>query len=242
MKHIKAFEHFTLPTSSSAGASIRERKDSEIINSYINSDESKELTDEDVERVISQLERDCPKFLAELKSKKIKPIFRGTYQSPGKKVLDIERIQTNKFRVPKDMAMDISNTFNDVFRANFGVPIRSEGVFATKSPYVTKTYGTTKMFFPIGNYRYFWNPDIEDLYTYVDENLYAFDIYDDDIDNFEDDDYDNRVYSFIEEIASNYKENDLEDASAQELTFICDNYYLVNTVFYNKIYEYLKSN
>ncbi len=240
MKHIKTYEHFIIPATSVAAMTARERKDIEIINKYINSEEAKELTDEEVYNVISKLERDCPKFLEELKSKKIKPIFRGTNQT----ISDILKVETNKFRIPKDLDMNISNIFDDVFRSNFGVPIRSQGVFTTKSPYVTQTYGTTKMFFPIGDYRYFWNPDIDDLYTYVDENIYANDTYDDidDFSYFDDEDDEDYLYNFVDKIASNYKENDLEDATSQELTFICDSYYLVSTVFYNKICEYLKSN
>ena len=164
MKYIKLYENF----------SPKAVKDDNIIKGYI--DSATELQTEDIERVISLLERDCPEFLNELKNKHITPLFRGTHKS----IKDIEEVKTDKFRIPKDLDMSISNTFNDCFRAIFGVPIRSQGVFATKSPYVTQTYGTTKMFFPIGNYRYFWNPDVDDLYTYVDENL-SDDIDDDDV-------------------------------------------------------------
>ncbi len=215
MKYIKLYENF----------SPKAVKDVNIIKGYI--DSATELQTEDIERVISLLERDCPEFLNELKNKHITPLFRGTHKS----IKDIEEVKTDKFRIPKDLDMSISNTFNDCFRAIFGVPIRSQGVFATKSPYVTQTYGTTKMFFPIGNYRYFWNPDVDDLYTYVDENL------SDDIDD--DDDIEEHIYSFVEEIASNYIDDQLEKSDDQEITFSCDKYYLVDPKYYQAICDYL---
>ena len=225
MKYIKLYENF----------STIAVKDDNIIKGYI--DSATELQTEDIERVISLLERDCPEFLNELKNKYITPLFRGTHKS----IKDIEEVKTDKFRIPKDLDMSISNTFNDCFRAIFGVPIRSQGVFATKSPYVTQTYGTTKMFFPIGNYRYFWNPDVDDLYTYVDENLfYANNIYSDDIEEYiYSDDNEEHIYSFVEEIASNYIDDQLEKSDNQEITFSCDKYYLVDTKYYKPICDYL---
>jgi hypothetical protein len=221
MKYIKLYENF----------STKAVKDDNIIKGYI--DSATELQTEDIERVISLLERDCPEFLNELKNKHITPLFRGTHKS----IKDIEEVKTDKFRIPKDLDMNISNVFNDCFRVNFGVAIRSEGVFTTKSPYVTHTYGPTKMFFPIGNYRYFWNPDVDDLYTYVDENLYAFNIYSDD--DIDDDDIEEHIYSFVEEIASNYIDDQLEKSDDQEITFSCDKYYLVDTKYYKPICDYL---
>ena len=221
MKYIKLYENF----------SPKAVKDDNIIKGYI--DSATELQTEDIERVISLLERDCPEFLNELKNKYITPLFRGTHKS----IKDIEEVKTDKFRIPRNLDMNISNVFNDCFRVNFGVAIRSEGVFTTKSPYVTHTYGTTKMFFPIGNYRYFWNPDVDDLYTYVDENLYAFNIYSDD--DIDDDDIEEHIYSFVEEIASNYIDDQLEKSDYQEITFSCDKYYLVDTKYYKPICDYL---
>jgi hypothetical protein len=39
---------------------------------------------------------------------------------------------------------------------------------------------------------------VDDLYQFVDENLYAFDIYSDD--ELDDDELDERIYSFVDEI------------------------------------------
>lgn len=227
MKYIKLYENFNPPIQKE---DFKTRMDDNLIKGYIGSGDA--LEQADIDRVISLLEENCSQFLDELKDKYIAPIFRGAYKT----VNDIEEVRTDKFRVPKDLDMSISNTFNDCFRAMFGVPIRSQGVFATKSPYVTQTYGTTKLFFPIGDYRYFWNPDVDDLYQFVDENLYAFDIYSEELD---DDELDERIYSFVDEIASNYLDDQLEKVDVQEITFTCNKYYLVDPKYYQAICDYL---
>ena len=76
------------------------------------------------------------------------------------------------------------------------------------------------------------NPDVDDLYTYVDENL------SDDIDD-DDDDIEEHIYSFVEEIASNYIDDQLEKSDDQEITFSCDKYYLVDPKYYQAICDYL---
>lgn len=224
MKYIKLYEIF----------SIGDYKDDNIIKGYI--DSGKELEQDDIDRVISLLEENCSEFLNELKDKHIAPIFRGSHKTSK----DIEEIKTDKFRVPKDLNMEISNVFNDCFRSIFGVPIRSEGVFATKSPYVTQTYGPTKLFFPIGRYRYFWNPYVDDLYTFVDENIYAsndFSPFDIEEAGFEDDE--EYIYDFVDKIASDYVDDQLEKCDKQEITFACDKYYLVDPKYYQAICDYL---
>lgn len=44
----------------------------------------------------------------------------------------------------------------------------------------------------------------------------------------------------IKDIVSKYQEGGLQDIDLQEITFVCDRYYLVDIAFYNKLMEYLK--
>lgn len=46
----------------------------------------------------------------------------------------------------------------------------------------------------------------------------------------------------IKDIVSKYQEGGLRDINLQEITFVCDRYYLVDVAFYNKLIEYLKEN
>ena len=55
----------------------------------------------------------------------------------------------------------------------------------------------------------------------------------------DDDDIEEHIYSFVEEIASNYIDDQLEKSDDQEITFSCDKYYLVDPKYYQAICDYL---
>lgn len=231
MRHIKLYEDFKSIKDNKKKLFI-DVKDEQIISEFI--ENSNVVDQESIDNIISKLEENCSSFIDELRRKNIEPLFRGTH----KPVNEIVEIKADKFRIPKDLDMNISNIFNDCFRANFGVPIRSQGVFTSKSPYVTETYGKTQIFFPIGEYRYFWSPNVDDLYQYVDENLhnvYQYGIYS------EEDDYDEeeQIYNFVDETVASYVDNQLDRCERQEITFVCDSYYLVEPYYYKAICEYL---
>jgi predicted CopG family antitoxin len=293
---------------------------------------SEKYTDENWKRVLETLERDCGQFLEELKSSKSDPLFRGVRTLNGGKD-GIVLKNTRKDRYPKDLSWNVSKEFDRLFQDKFGLPIRSQGVFATKDAISSSGYGKynpikkrsiSYLFFPKGNYSYYWNPKIKDLYNDVeDEDWYwFFDDFESSLESYLSDKWwieygdparrmndcnwlrfgggkgqyfyqdkptgenlriraiskikeeydiemsDEEVIRKLEwvpeksfsdfseeyiskskenadrgiiEIVGGYQDNNIQDAQEQEITFICDQYYLVDEAYLHKIEEYLKS-
>ena len=49
------------------------------------------------------------------------------------------------------------------------------------------------------------------------------------------------LHDNVKKIISGYQKSGLDKVTNQELTFICDKYYLVDPGFYQKFIEYLKN-
>ena len=138
-------------------------------------------SEEDWNKIIQILEKDCKIFLDEIKQAD-SIIFRGVKGSKVDVDKGIWKKASRSDRYTLDMRQDVSQEFDNLFSEKFDIPIRRMGVFATKQPlnaksytrYVDKQDGFERkrqvnfLFFPIGEYRYFWNPKIMDLYSDVE--------------------------------------------------------------------------
>lgn len=141
---------------------------------------------------------------------------------------------------PLDTDYEISELFDEYFVEKFGIPLRKKGIFTTKNPIVASSYsyweinsnkqGKAYMFFPVGDYKYFWNKNIVDLYTEIESKDWYENFYLNDIET---------AKQNIKSIVSNYQSGDLQKIDKQEITFICDNYYLLDDVYYFRMKEYL---
>jgi len=148
MKYIKLFENIQ--------GDIRSEKIN-IINS------GGEQTEDNIYEL---LKKDCQPFLKELTNQKYKNfLYRFIDQSD-----DLIRYKkTRKDRLPKDTP-DVTNyLMNDIWKELHGEIPRKEGVFVTNDPnYLGEDEGgKMTIFFPIGNYKYFYHPDIDDLYPFI---------------------------------------------------------------------------
>ncbi len=138
-------------------------------------------SDEDWKKILQILERDCSEFLGEMKDSE-SILFRGVKGEINEIIKGLGKKQSRDNRYALDMRQDVSEDFDNLFSDKFGVPLRGSGTFATKQPlnaknysrYVDKQAGVERkrqvnfIFFPIGDYRYFWNPKIKDLYSDVE--------------------------------------------------------------------------
>jgi len=138
-------------------------------------------TDEDWNKIIQILERDCSEFIGEMIDTE-SVLFRGVKSRITEVTKGLGKKQSRNDRYTLDMRQDVSEEFDNLFADKFGVPLRRSGTFATKQPLNASGYsGWSKernrvvnyLFFPIGDYRYFWNPKIMDLYSDV-ENEYWY--------------------------------------------------------------------
>lgn len=146
------------------------------------SDSIKSVKDEDFEKIKTILESDCQEFINELvESKCDKLIFRGIRGDVGENIevdgLYIKSSRNN--RRPLDMYHETSDLFDEIFTEYIGVPLRRAGIFTTKNPIIAGGYSSYKyplpfIFFPIGDYKYYWNPDIQDLYSHVEHEIWYY--------------------------------------------------------------------
>lgn len=191
---------------------------------------NRHYSDNEFDEILKVLKDDCSQFLKELSSKKQYPIFRGASNMDDVTEGMWEKTPRDD-RFPRDSAGDFSEDFDDLFQKKHGVRLRSNGVFATKSPVVAQTYASKYfLFFPVDGYKYYHNNEAVDLFAIQPE-------YYDDIDEFSD--KKEEVFFKLNHIVNGYKLNSMENAGLCELTFICKKYYLVDLAFYRDICEYL---
>ena len=138
-------------------------------------------SDEDWNKILQILEKGCGQFLDEIKDAD-SIIFRGVKGNKTDVSKGIWKKASRSDRYTLDMRQDVSHEFDNLFAQKFEIPIRKMGVFATIQPlnaksytkYIDKQDGFERkrtvnfIFFPIGEYRYFWNPKIMDLYSDVE--------------------------------------------------------------------------
>lgn len=186
--------------------------------------ENKSLDD-----IIKMLENDCKPFLDELSTYQSGMVFRGLNEY----IPEYKSFKVRK-RSPRDMNPFVSQKIDNIFFEKFGQRFRSLGTFTTKNKYVSQSYGATYIFFPIGDYMYFWNENIEDLYTYLSDNTdwyYDFDkgkiLYDEEYDNY------------LKDLIDGYRHDNIGDVDSQEITFMCEDYYLINSKYLDELRYYI---
>jgi hypothetical protein len=84
--------------------------------------------------------------------------------SGRKKKVDSFIGEVHKQREPRDTSKDMHILFDKLFYEVYGIKPRSQSLFCTGSLIVAGTYGTPYTIFPIGKFRYIWNPNFPDLY------------------------------------------------------------------------------
>lgn len=203
-----------------------------VIGSIRNVAEESKYTPENWQKILNELESKCGSFLNELKTKKSLPVFRGVRSKEKTNIKNLFYKKSIKNRVPKDTPHEIQDSLDQLFLQYFDIEPRSNGVFTTKNYGVAEGYSTdysgeelsggTYIFFPIGNYKYIWNPRFDDLFSEIESIGEEFP---EEFDEFYMGETDIPVFK---DIIIGYKMNSIELAESQEITFLCDDYYLVD--------------
>jgi hypothetical protein len=139
----------------------------------------------DVNKIVDIIKSDCKPFIEELKvcGLGVKTInnhllYRGFKQaeryevSPG-----IYQVENFGQRSPLHTSVEVSDLFDDTFEKVFGVRPRKDGFYASKSKSVSQDYGESYLLFPIGEYRYFWNTEVDDFYTHIRDLDWYMDLF-----------------------------------------------------------------
>lgn len=187
------------------------------------------------DKIIEVLSTECSEFLDLLKDKNIKGLYRGATIHDTPIIDGFWKLKPFENRLSRDTKLQISKLLDEGFVSKFGIPLRSRGVFATKDLSIASDYGRFKkeafLFFPKNGFRYFWNPQIDDLYTELRDNTSWY--------NKEPFFWNSSEKRDFQEIIDGYQEGEIEKVKWQELTFICDEYYMLDLDYYDKFIDYL---
>lgn len=216
MKHLKTYTLYERVS--------KETKLFESIDTEINFD-----------KVVEVLSTECSEFLEILEKWNIEGVFRGhKIWDEGNIVKGFWNIKPFDNRLSRDTKSSISKLLDDGLQKKFGIPLRSKGVFTSKDLSIAKDYGKFKneafLFFPKNGFRYFWNPQIDDLYTELRDNRSWY--------NKEPFFWSSFEKRQFQEIIDGYQEGGIEKVKWQEITFICDEYYLLDLDYYDKFLNY----
>jgi len=175
--------------------------------------------------VTEMLKRDCAPFIEEMSKMRDKDfLYRGTHKS----IINFEKRKVRKNRRPKNTDSTMSAQIDSLFMRRFhGKRLRMETVFATSSESDASAYGETYLFFPIGDYKCYWNESITDLFMELDNFIYMH----------EEEEIDDKMQGIVDE----YIEGKLEGAirAQVEVMFDCDEYYLIKTAYEQKLRKLL---
>ena len=123
------------------------------------------------EQLIELLKTQCAPFLKEFKV----PLFRGYSGNPGEILVKSPDTMGRRYVAFKKQARlenrsadstpsDTHGELNDKFEEEFGIPVRN-GIFTTFDYGQADRFGEPFYFFPIGEYRYFWSKEFDDLWS-----------------------------------------------------------------------------
>jgi hypothetical protein len=127
-------------------------------------------------------------------------------------------IEHTKYRKPKDTPLLVHNAMNEMFKRRFGWNAR-DGLFVTGSDIFARTFGPTHVVFPIGEFKFVWSEEIEDVYGDLVEPL---------LDDDWDEDWETNEIHFQNDLTGfSWSDKDLPEAlkSRHEIMVSCSSYY-----------------
>jgi hypothetical protein len=191
-------------------------------------------TEMNFDKIVEILSTECSEFLDLLEEKNIKGLYRGATIHETPIVDGFWKMKPFENRLSRDTKSHISKLLDDGFVNKFGIPLRSRGVFATKDLSIAAEYGRFRkeafLFFPKNGFRYFWNSQIEDLYTELRDNTSFY--------NKEPFFWSSSEKREFQNILYGYQEGEIEKVKWQELTFICEEYYMLDLNYYDDFLNY----
>lgn len=232
MRYIKLFEYFTEDELEESEDSIELLFYSEILNI---------------------IENDCQKYINELIQYRIRLgrdlykesdiLYRG-YKSTYKND-NIVELKSRDDRKPIGTNSNTHKAVGELSKEYFGWDMRSAGIFATSNIIDLQYYGTQYIFLPIGDYKFLYNENIDDLTRFFYKNKIDYNSVNvpgmnmvKSYKSFED------IKSSVKVIISEYTDKYLSKAieNKVEVSFKCDRYYLLNSKFSKVFMKFINNN
>lgn len=113
--------------------------------------------------ILDFVKKQCSKYLAESKGNTL-------WRAIPRRINKYEVVQSHiSNRAPMNVPLEFHHYLNSIFEEKFGWPVRN-GTFSYSDKEKTYFYGQPYMFFPIGDYKFVWSPNVSDLFG----ALYSF--------------------------------------------------------------------
>ena len=183
--------------------------------------------------ICNTLYKECSHFIAESRGN---ILYRGTTDTG---IGHIGKLQSHEDRKPRNTPQWLHDYLNDLFVAHLGWKER-DGV--STIGHESGHYGTPYLFFPIGDYRFAWSPDVFDIYVALqDIARKTTKTWRQDVDSLDLNDMEVRKH--ILSLVNSYKDTNLFRAIMKdmEVVFDCKEYYLVNRVYKDDIKRFIKT-
>ena len=192
-------------------------------------------TEINFDKIVEVLSTECSEFLDILEQFNIEGLYRGhKIWNEGNIAKGFWKITPFDKRLSRDTKSNISKLLDEGLEKKFGIPLRSKGVFASKDMSIAKDYGRFRneafLFFPKNGFRYFWNPEIDDLFTELRDNTTWYEK--------EPFFWNSSEKKDFQQIIDGYQEGGIEKVKWQEITFICDEYYLLDLDYHDQFLNY----
>jgi len=184
------------------------------------------LRQEEMDDCIAKLKKNCKPFFKKASGGNL--LWRGSNKPmEGEYII---KVKTRKDRKPKDMNLGVHEIVDDMFLKHKKWRARSQGVFATEYRSTASAYGIARLMFPIGNFKFLYNPNITDLYQKI-LNLginYSGDIVPEENMDQEFKTKAKVKRAELEKIIKGYKSTNLSQNKDTEIAILCKAYYLVD--------------
>ena len=171
-------------------------------NQYIN-----EKTDDPIQLI----EKNCKPFLKAVGDHTKIKIYRGVSKTTD----PFWKRKVRKDRKPSLTSQLVHNALDDLFQKKFKVRLRSKCLFVTGKRTDAEGYGKVYSIYPIGNFKFYWHPKIEDISIDLPEKIFDFDVTTED------------ATKILIPIIKGYKDANLKKAikSGNEIMIDCKEYY-----------------
>lgn len=116
--------------------------------------------EQDIKEVLSIIEQKCNPFLKQVNTSQL--LYRGSLSSIVGEPYDIRNVKKN--RIPTDMPLEIHSILDQWFQEKFNHKFRSNATFVTSARKIAAMYGDPYAFFPIGDFKFVWSPEVDDLF------------------------------------------------------------------------------
>jgi len=125
----------------------------------------KEILAEEAINLPELLRKNCAPFLKRVGGFEFlmeHPLWRGLTRNAGF-IRMIKMFPSPANRPPLDTGLDYHRAMDNWFFEHTGIRYRSNAFFTTGEKAQAEVYGNAYMFFPIGDFKFTWSPNVKDL-------------------------------------------------------------------------------